>query len=370
MKIVAAEVILVEIPFELRGTGVGIMPTAWNTLEFALVKLTDEQGHVGWGEGFGYSLIDATKAVTERLIFPTLLGQTIDDIPAWNRRTQRALHMFGRYGVTIFAISGVDTALWDLAAKRAGLPLHRLLSSGPARTRIPFYASLVRYAEPELVREATSAVLAAGFTRIKLHDITLPAIRACREVAGPEVDICVDVNCAWSGDFVRDNLDALRALNLTWLEEPVYPPEDFAALAALRGTGLPIAAGENWCTAVQMEAAMRAGAADYYQPSLTKVGGVSEYLAIAEAAPGLGVRLMPHSPYFGPGLFASLQVAAARPQIEALEYNFVRPAAWLAEVEGIRDGGLIAVSDRPGIGFEPDPAVLAKYTRQTGERIQ
>jgi L-alanine-DL-glutamate epimerase-like enolase superfamily enzyme len=220
------------------------------------------------------------------------------------------------------------------------------------------------------VRQATRDVLAAGFTRIKLHEITLPAISACREVAGSDVDICVDVNCAWSEEFIRDNLDALRALNLTWLEEPIYPPEDFAALAAVRRLGLPIAAGENWCTAFQMEAGMRAGAVDYYQPSLTKVGGVSEYLAIAEAALRLGARLMPHSPYFGPGYFASLQVAAARPQIEALEYNFVKPAAWLADVGGIRRGGFVTVSERPGIGFEPDPAVLARYTRQAGERIQ
>ncbi len=370
MKIVAAEVILVEIPFELRGSGVGIMPTAWNTLEFALVKLTDEQGNTGWGEGFGYSLIDATRAVAERLIFPTLIGAEITDIPAWNRATQRALHMFGRYGVTIFAISGVDTALWDLAAKRAGLPLHRLLSPGPHRGEIPFYASLVRYSEPDLVARATREVLAAGFTRIKLHEITLDGIAACRSVAGPDVDICVDVNCAWSADFVHANLAALQDLNLTWLEEPIYPPEDFAGLAALRGLGLPIAAGENWCTAFQMGQAMALGAVDYYQPSLTKVGGVSEYLAIADLAPRHGARLMPHSPYFGPGFFASLQVAAARPQIVALEYNFVRPAAWLAEVEALRSGGMIAVSDAPGIGFEPDPAVLARYTRKAGERIQ
>ena len=88
--------------------------------------LEDELGNVGWGEGFGYSLIDATKSVIDRLILPTLVGQTIDDIPAWNLKTQRQLHMFGRYGVTIFAISGVDIALWDLKAKRAGKPLHAL----------------------------------------------------------------------------------------------------------------------------------------------------------------------------------------------------------------------------------------------------
>lgn len=370
MKIVAAEVILVEIPFHLRGTGVGIMPTAWNTLEFALVKLTDEMGNIGWGEGFGYSLIDATKAVIERLIFPTLVGQTVSDIPDWNRRTQRALHMFGRYGVTIFAISGVDTALWDLAAKRAGLPLHRLLSRDPRRAEIPFYASLVRYSDPALVRQATEEVLSAGFTRIKLHEITLEAIRACREVAGPDVDICVDVNCAWSDAFVRENLEALRKIDLTWLEEPVYPPEDFAALRALRGLGLPIAAGENWCTTFQIEGAIEGKAVDYLQPSLTKVGGVSEYVAIADRASTAQVRLMPHSPYFGPGLFASLQVTAARPAIEALEYNFVKPVAWLADVEGLRHGGILKVTDTPGTGFEPDSEVLARYTRKTGERIQ
>lgn len=369
MKITSAEVILVEIPFALRGTGVGIMPTAWKTLEFALVRLEDELGNVGWGEGFGYSLIDATKSVIDRLILPTLVGTEIDDIPAWNSRTQRQLHMFGRYGITIFAISGVDIALWDLAAKRAGKPLYKLLAGQrEIRTRIPFYASLVRYAEHYLVVDASKEVLNAGFRRIKLHEITLPAITACRKTVGPHTDICVDVNCAWSTDFVEKNLAELRALSLTWLEEPIYPPEDFAALASLRGKGLNIAAGENWCTSFQIDQALKAGAVDYLQPSMTKVGGISEYLRVVELADRAGTTLMPHSPYFGPGFYASLQVAAARPSITALEYNFVQPDAWLADVEGIRDGEMIRVSEKPGIGFEPDLDVLKKYGRVLGRR--
>lgn len=368
MLIVSAEVILVEIPFELRGTGIGIMPTAWNTLEFALVKLTDELGNVGWGEGFGYSLIDATKSVIERLIFPSLVGKSVEDIGEWNSKTQRSLHMFGRYGVTIFAISGVDTALWDLKAKRAGLPLAKLLTEGPVRGEIPFYASLVRYSEPHLVRQATEDVLAAGFDRIKLHEITLDAIDTSRTVAGPAVDICVDVNCAWSDPFVRENLSALRALDLAWLEEPIYPPEDFGALRALKGLGPPLAAGENWCTSHQFISGMKEGTVDFYQPSLTKVGGVSEYVTIANAAAKMELRVMPHSPYFGPGLFASLQVAAALPQIEALEYNFVKPRAWLHDLEPLRRGGNISVPTTPGIGFEPDLDVLAKYGRSIGQR--
>ena len=72
---------------------------------------------------------------------------------------------------------------------------------------------------------------------------------------------------------------------------------------------------------------------------------------------------MPHSPYFGPGLFASLQVAAARPSVEALEYNFVKPDAWLADVDGLRTGHHFAVPQTPGIGFTPDPDVLRRYRR-------
>ncbi|ANL51031.1 mandelate racemase/muconate lactonizing protein (plasmid) [Rhizobium phaseoli] len=368
MKIVSGEVILVEIPFMLRGAGVGIMPTAWKTLEFALVKLEDELGNIGWGEGFGYSLIDATKSIIDRLILPSLVGQTITDIPAWNLKTQRQLHMFGRYGVTIFAISGVDMALWDLLAKRQGKPLHRLLSDGPARTEIPFYASLVRYAEPALVAQSSREALDAGFTRIKLHEISIPNIQSCRDTVGRDVSIFVDVNCAWSHDFVEANADDLLKLDLAWLEEPIYPPEDFQALASLRGKGIPIAAGENWCTSFQFENALAAGAVDYLQPSITKVGGISEYVSVVDMAARHNVTLMPHSPYFGPGFFASLQLAAARPAIHALEYNFVKPDAWIADVEGIRSGDMIEVSDEPGIGFHPDLDVVQKYGRTLGSR--
>ena len=227
MKIIKAETSIIEIPFPLRGSGISVTPTAWKSLEFALVRLEDEEGNVGWGEGFGYFTVDATKAIIDRLILPPLVGSTIDDIAAWNLRTQRQVHLFGRYGVTIFAISGVDIALWDLAAKRVGLPLHRLLSAGEARTAIPFYASLVHYGEAALATSACEAALRSGFTAVKLHEIGLAEIDACRSVLGSRNSLCVDVNCQWSVDFVRNNRARLEALDLAWLEEPEFPPEDF-----------------------------------------------------------------------------------------------------------------------------------------------
>lgn len=362
MKIVKAETSIVEIPFELLGTGVGIMPTAWKSLEFALIRLEDELGNVGWGEGFGYFTVDATKAIIDRLILPSLVGQEIDDIPTWNRKTQRAIHMFGRYGITIFAISGVDMALWDLAAKRAGKPLYQLLGTGK-REQIPFYASMVRYGTKELATAVCKEVVAAGFNSIKLHEVDLDIIEACREAAGNEKNICVDVNCAWSPEFVEANRERLKAINLAWLEEPVYPPEDFASLASVRNLDFPISAGENWTTSFQFKQALEVGAIDILQPSVTKVGGVSEFLEIIKLAETHGATLMPHSPYFGPGFFASLHLAAAHDSVHALEYNFVKPEAWLAEVEAHRDGDLIKVPQEPGLGFVPDLEVMSKYRR-------
>jgi L-alanine-DL-glutamate epimerase-like enolase superfamily enzyme len=363
MKIRAIETIIVEIPFSDGGRGEGLTPTAWRTLETLLIRIEDEDGWVGWGEGFGYFTAAATKAVIDRMIAPTIVGQTINDIALWNDQTQRQLALFGRYGITIFAISGVDIALWDLKAKRHGQALYRLLSD-QRRLSIPCYASLVRYGNATDATRTVHEALEAGFTDIKLHEITLPEIADCRTAAGSHVPMSVDVNCAWSEDFARDSRKRLRDLGASWLEEPIFPPEDFAALARLRGTGLPIAAGENWATAVQFQAALQAGAVDFLQPSVTKVGGISEFLKIAALASAAQAALLPHCPYFGPGFYASIHLAAALPGVRQLEYLFVKPEAWLSDVRLLLQGGNIAVPEGDGIGFEPDADVLARFTRR------
>jgi L-alanine-DL-glutamate epimerase-like enolase superfamily enzyme len=362
VKIRSIEATVVEIPFVDGGRGEGITPTAWRTLETALVRIEDEQGNVGWGEGFGYFTAYATKALIDRLIAPLLPGTVIDDIPAWNLETQKRLHLFGRYGPTIFAVSGVDIALWDLAAKRAGLPLYRLLG-GVGGKRIGFYASLVRYGDADLAAATCLRALEQGFTEIKLHETTLEEISGCRQAVGSGVPLSVDVNCAWPEEHAAALRGPLVDLGVAWLEEPTFPPEEYTALARLRGPDLAIAAGENWCTAVQFAAALAAGAVDWAQPSVTKVGGISEFLAVAGVADGAGVGLLPHCPYFGPGYFASLHLAAALPAVARLEYLFVEPEAWLADPGAPGPDGRFAVPEAPGLGFEPDPSVVRRYRR-------
>lgn len=363
MKITKVETMIVDIPFVDGGKGEGIGPTTWNKLEMMLVRLEDDRGNVGWGEGFGYFVTDASKAVVDRMIAPLLTGAVIDDIPAWNRETQRRLHLFGRYGITLYAISGVDIALWDLKAKREQVPLFRLLSPTPEQRPLSFYASLVRYADDSIAPRVCERALADGFRDIKLHETTLPDIEACRRAVGPDVPLAIDVNCRWSHDFAVEALPSLLELGASWLEEPTFPPEEYGELASLRGRGLPIAAGENWCTAVQFRAALAASAVDHAQPSVTKVGGISEFLEVNEACIEGGVDLLPHSPYFGPGMHASMHLAAALPNIRQLEWLYVEPEAWLAPFGRLDVDGTIGLPDADGLGFEPDRGVLERYRR-------
>jgi L-alanine-DL-glutamate epimerase-like enolase superfamily enzyme len=362
VRIRSVETQVLDIPFVDGGRGEGITPTRWSRLEIALVRIEDDAGRVGWGEGFGYFVVDATKALVDRLIAPLLEGAEIDDIPAWNLAMQRRLHLFGRYGVTLFAISAVDMALWDLAARRRELPLYELLGADAPRP-IPLYASLVRYDDDAVAARTCERALERGFHELKLHEITVPRVAACREAVGDAVPISVDVNCAWTEDQAREVLEPLRDLGVTWLEEPVFPPEDMHALSRLRDGTLPIAAGENWCTEVQFAAAFEAGAVDLAQPSVTKVGGISEFRKVAERCRAADVPLVPHCPYFGPGFFASLHLATAIDEVRQLEYLFVEPEAWLAPLGRLGPGGTLLATDAPGIGFEPDSEVLRRYRR-------
>lgn len=365
MKITAVTAIVLSVPFEAGGCGEGIMPTTWNALDFCLVRIDTDAGLVGWGEGFGYFCSRSVAALIERSIAPLLIGKKLPDPQVFSEEAQRKLVLQGRYGLTVFALSGVDLALWDLRAKAEGVTLTELIgtcSSEVQRSSVPAYASLVRYADCDLVAEKSAAAAAQGFAEIKLHEITLPEIRACRQAIGSEVRMTVDVNCNWSLKQTREFIPELIDLNTRWLEEPIFPPEDFLALASLRGHGLPIATGENACTAFQFEEIVRAEASDFLQPSITKVGGISEFLKISQRnREDWRLPLMPHSPYFGPGYLASLQLAAIDPAFEQFEYLHVEPQSWLYRDMPLPVDGCIAIPKGKGLGIDPDLKTLERY---------
>ena len=349
--------IVLRIPFDDGGAGVGITPTRWRDLDIVLVRVETASGLVGWGEAFGYKCQNATACAVRDLVAPAVIGLESVDPAAVTLAAQRALALFGRYGVTMFAISGLDIALWDIAGKRAGQSLARLLG-GRRRDVVSAYASLVRYGDPALVERFARAAREGGHDEIKLHEIETAAIAAGRKGAGAAT-LTVDVNCQWSLDAARAMLPVLRDNGVDWLEEPTFPPEDPAPWRALSAQGVAIAAGENACTAVEFE--KLAPALDVLQPSVTKVGGISEFVKVAALGRRLGKRLAPHSPYFGPGYWATLQLAAADETIASFEYLYVDAAADCGRDLPRPDGGRIVIPDAPGIGFVADEEALAQY---------
>lgn len=363
MKIVSLKTFIIEIPFHDGGKEKVITPMTWHTLENVLVRVEDELGNVGWGEAFGYFVSASVRAMINRLIAPLVLDRLITDIPAWNLQTQLQCHIFGRYGITLFALSGVDMALWDLKARREGVPLNRLLGQ-QSREDIPTYASLVRYSDSTLGPAACERALLQGFKHIKLHENSVDEIAACRRAIGNDIPLATDVNCSWTIDDTREWIPALADLGLAWLEEPIFPPEDFVALASLRGKGVSISAGENWCTSVQFENALSQGAVDSIQPSVTKVGGISECLRIAKLATKYEALVLPHSPYFGPGLLATLHLAAVQPEVPLVEYHFVETDGWLYDIESLFHGEMINVPAGSGLGLELNMDVMEKFNRK------
>jgi D-galactarolactone cycloisomerase len=355
------ETFLVRIPFDTGGKKRELGGKTWQTLDYVFIRIDTDTGISGWGDAFGYGAAQATKAVLDHMITPGLIGADLSDIDAIHSQLQRDNHLYGRYGITMFAISGIDIALWDIAGKAAGLPLHQMLG-GKVRDGLPAYASLFRYGDPEQVAAATAKVVNEGFSHIKLHEIGIAEVKSCRQTSGDDMAIMLDVNCAWDVEGARDMARQLADFDLFWFEEPVFPPEDFKALARLKDQGgIAIAAGENACTAFEFDQIFAAGAVTYAQPSVTKVGGISQFRKILAAAKTADVKVMPHSPYFGPGLLATLHLAAAMEEESLIEYFYLQPEALPMGKWSLPEGDVFRVPDGPGLGCDPDPDVMRDY---------
>ena len=362
MQITEADVVRLSIPFTDGGKGEGLFHSRWRSLDFVLLRLKTDDGLVGWGEAFSYFCAEAVASLTRSAILPHLIGRDPRDPGPILDDLRHALHITGRYGITMFCISAADIALWDLAAKAEGVSLATRIG-GRKRADVPAYASLVRYADDKLIARMTDKAVAEGYRTIKLHEIELGHIRAGREAAGRDVAVTVDVNCNWSLQQTLDWAPELGQMGLMWLEEPIFPPEDFATLARIRReTGLAIATGENACTEYQFAEMVRAGAADWIQPSVTKIGGISETQAARRHAREAGVRVAQHSPYFGPGYLASLQLLAAAEEEELFEYLYVDREADIFGDMPLPRNGRVAIPDGPGLGLDPDPAMLERFT--------
>jgi L-alanine-DL-glutamate epimerase-like enolase superfamily enzyme len=289
-------------------------------VEAVYVRVATNKGVVGWGECNGFSGAAAVAAV--EIVRRVAVGQDPTD-PELTSRVERLLHGLGRAGVIMHAISGLDIALWDIRGKLEGVSVSKLLG-GPKRTRVETYAA--------------------------------------RSVTGPSIPIKGDTNCAWLPGEADAPVAAMKASNPHWVEEPIWPPEDFESAAKLRkATGVPIAMGENATSASDFRKMIAAGAVDFVQPSVNKIGGITKLFRIATEAEKAGITCVPHMFYFGPGYLATLHCIACKEREVPLERMFA-DVAWVPYAKTVPDvNGAVEVPDRPGLGADPEEDMIAKF---------
>ncbi|HEY0295347.1 MAG TPA: mandelate racemase/muconate lactonizing enzyme family protein [Bordetella sp.] len=369
MAIAAIHTIPVLIPFDVDGPKQEFLGQPRSHIEALYLKVETSDGYTGWGEAFGFNLWPVIRKAMDDFIAPFIIGRDENDIDALMTELRRRFHVFGRTGPVNYALSGLDIALWDIAGKKAGKPLAELFG-GARRDSLPAYASLMKYGEADALARNCAHAKDLGYSAVKIHESTVRLAQIARDSLGAGPGLMVDTNCAWTLEQACSYLPALQAMNLLWLEEPTWPPENLDNFRVLRERAdIPLAAGENAATPWELAAMSRSGLLDVVQPSVIKIGGISEMRAAYQALTPLSktqgsARAQPiaHSPYFGPGLFATLQLAAALEQESPLEKLFctfeAHPYGDAIEVVN----GRLRVPTGPGLGIDPDPQILQAFS--------
>jgi len=284
-----------------------------------LVAVEDEDGVVGWGEAWcNFPAVGAEHRarLVESLIAPLVEGRTFETPQEAFRlltsKTAVLALQSGESGPIAQAIAAVDIAIWDLAARRAGEPLWRMLGGQSPRLRV--YASGINPDSPERMALARRE---EGYTAFKLKvgfgaDRDLANLRALRLALGDKAQLMADANQGWSLDQAAEIAPRLQDFDLRWLEEPLRadaPWNDWKVLA--RHTRIALAAGENIASDDGFDAALHAEALDVVQPDMAKWGGFSGCLPVAKRVLAAGLRYCPHYLGGGVGLLASAHLLAA-----------------------------------------------------------
>lgn len=328
------------------------------------VRAEDVDGAVGWGEAwcnFPSCAAEHRANLIETLLAPLLIGQRFaspaEVFDALTQRTAVLVIQAGEPGPIAQAIAGVDLALWDLVARRVGMPLWGLL--GGSSGRLSVYASGIN---PERPQDTVDVKLREGHRAFKLKvgfgaARDLENVGAVRAQIGNSAGLMVDANQAWSLGEARHMAGALARFNIDWLEEPLRADAPMARWQALSADSpVPLAAGENLIGMEAFEAVIEAGALAIVQPDVAKWGGISGCQRVVAKVRVAGLRYCPHYLGGGIGLLASAHLLAASRGDGLLEIDAnVNPLrSVLAGPLGRIDAGTVELGSAAGIGVDVD----------------
>jgi L-alanine-DL-glutamate epimerase-like enolase superfamily enzyme len=353
-----------------------------------LVEIETDERVTGIGEaGVGGGV---TASVIEKVLRSMLIGEDpllIEGL--WQKMFART-RQFGRRGIVMNAISGIDIALWDIAGKVARLPLYRLL--GGCRDRVEAYASGGFYQEGKSIDDLAGEAegyRARGFKGMKMKvgrnpstqthlrhlvdhaelcevepDEDIARVATVRRAVGPRAKLMVDVNCAWSPAFAIEMGRAFEPHKLYWIEEPVATDDIAGSAMVADALATPIAGYETEIGLDGFRELITRGAVDIVQPDLAWSGGFSECRRIAAFAQAHHRMVAPHAFAGAVLLAASLHFIASIPNGLVLEFdqnpNGLRDEL-LKEPIRIDGDGMIRLPERPGLGIELDRAAVERY---------
>jgi galactonate dehydratase len=350
-----------------------------------LVRIDTDEGLVGYGEanpdsgaGGVVGLIESFKHL--------LIGEDPRNVERCWEKLRRLVFAGPQAGVFVIALSGIELALWDIAGKAAGQPVHRMLG-GKFRDRIRLYADCGDGDDPagsvSGCVDRAQRMVAEGFTAIKFdvdnlnhpakfdafnHTVNPAEVRsmvervgAVREAIGPDVDLAIDLHARYDLPSACRIAWALEPFDLMWLEEPV-PAENIDALVRVRAqTRTPICAGENLYLRWGFRELLEKGAVDVIEPDVPKCGGLAEAKKIANLAEMHYVPFAPHLVSTPLGTMATAHQCASIPNFYVQEWHALEEREiWDSYVEApdgsgsIVKDGYITLPDTPGIGVEPN----------------
>ncbi|KQW75031.1 mandelate racemase/muconate lactonizing protein [Devosia sp. Root413D1] len=313
-------------------------------------EIESERGHHGIGFSYSKRAGGFGLFAHAREIAPNLIGEDPNDIARlWDKLVWAGASV-GRSGLATQAIAAFDVALWDMKAKRAGLPLAKLL--GARRDSVRCYNTSGGFLSTpvEQLVENCEASIAAGIGGLKIKVgqpdpmADLARLDAVRKVVGDRVPLMVDANQQWDRPTAERVGRALEEFNLVWIEEPLdaYDVEGHARLAAQLVT--PIASGEMLTSVAEHLNLIQHDAVDFIQPDAPRVGGITQFLKIATIAEQKYLKMAPHF-----AMEIHLHLAAAYAHDTWVEhFDWLDPL--FNEHLEIKDGRML-VSNRPGLGF-------------------
>ena len=353
--------------------GFPIHPSWWG-YDQTLIRIDTDEGISGWGcSGVRWEMAEAVRKV----LLPHLIGEEVQPEQVTEKLHQWTF-WYGRGGAMTSYIGAVNTALWDIFGKKAGLSISRLWGGRYVEAVTPYASMLFSWPVDEMVEDLETG-LEKGFRAFKLgwgtfgrmnRDRDEELVRTARKAIGDDAELMVDAGGSdvfWHGDlkWAIETAHMLAAYDVAWFEEPLRA-DDLEGHRQLReASPVRIATGEVLRRRQEFEPWIRERAADILQPDVTICGGMSEARRIWQAAYDRGIQVVMHGWNTAVGTAADLQLSAAMPDGRYLEYWHPAPyvSGILKEPLLLNEDGMLPIPDGPGLGIEIDLDALRDKAR-------